>query len=233
MYYYETHVHSKEGSACGMSSAREMVQAYKKAGYTGFALTNHFLGGNTSVPRDLDWETRMKMYYQAYLDAKEEGDKLDFDVLFGIEEGYGHGKEILIYGIDLDFLLAHPDWKSTAIDTYAKWVHEAGGIIIHAHPNRRRDYIDPDFAPRYDICDGIEVYNSCDTAEINIQNRKDTSQMDKFMTSGGDIHSKDDERIGLAGIGFEHRIRTSAEWVTALKSRRGCLLIDGREKHNR
>lgn len=229
MYYYETHVHSREGSACGQSSAREMVQAYKKAGYSGFVLTNHFIGGNTSVPRDLDWETRMKMYYQAYLDAKNEGDKLDFDVLFGIEEGYGQGKEVLIYGIDLEFLLAHPDWKSTSIDIFAKWVHEAGGLLVHAHPNRMRDYIIPGVKPRYDVCDGIEVYNSYDSTETNAMSMQDAKDLDKIMTSGGDVHVKNAQNIGLSGIGFTHRIKTNAEWVEALKSRKGSLLIDGRE----
>ncbi len=230
MYYYETHVHSKEGSACGQSSAREMVQAYKKAGYAGFVLTNHFIGGNTSVPRDLDWETRMKMYYQAYLDAKEEGDKLDFDVLFGIEEGYGKGKEVLIYGIDLEFLLAHPDWKSTSIDVYAKWVHEAGGLVVHAHPNRVRDYIISGVKPRYDLCDGIEIYNSYDSVETNAMSTQDAKDFNKIVISGGDVHSDHDSHIGLAGMRFEKRIKTNEELVAELKSRNGCLLIDGREK---
>ena len=85
MYLYETHIHSKTASACAWNTPKEMVQAYKRAGYTGMILTDHFIKGNTRIPRDLDWASRMHMYYDAYLEAKEEGDKLDFDVVFGIE----------------------------------------------------------------------------------------------------------------------------------------------------
>ena len=76
MFLYETHVHSLTGSACGQCTPQEIVKAYKQAGYAGLILTDHFIKGNTSVPRELDWETRMNMYYDAYLDAKEEGEKL-------------------------------------------------------------------------------------------------------------------------------------------------------------
>ena len=81
MYLYETHVHSLNGSLCGKCTPQELVRAYKQAGYTGFILTDHFVKGNTSVPRDLDWETRMLMYYDAYLQAKQEGDKLEQETM--------------------------------------------------------------------------------------------------------------------------------------------------------
>ena len=227
MYKYETHIHSIEGSACARSSARDMVQAYHQAGYTGFVLTNHFIRGNTSVPQNLDWKTRMQMYYDAYLEATDEGNKLDFDVLFGIEEWYEHGKEILIYGIDLDFLQSHPELEYASIDTYAKLVHEAGGLLVHAHPHRIRDYIKPDVQPRYDVCDGIEVYNAGDEMEINRIGMQDAIKLNMIMTSGGDIHKSWDERIGMAGMIFEKRIRSNKDFIEALKSRSGKLVIAG------
>lgn len=228
MYLYDTHVHSLNGSACGKCTPKELVYAYKKAGYTGFVLTDHFVRGNTSVPRDLDWETRMHMYYDAYLEAKEEGDKLDFDVFFGIEHWYAKGKEILIYGIDLDFLLAHPELNVARIETYAKVVHEYGGILVHAHPHRIRDYIDPDFAPRYDVCDGIEVYNAGDVDEINELALHDAIVLKKLMTSGGDVHKVIDEpKLGQAGVGFKRRLKDINDFVAALKNGEGQIMFHG------
>lgn len=227
MYKYETHVHSKEGSACATGSAREMVQAYKREGYAGLVLTNHFIKGNTSVPRNLDWSTRMQMYYDAYLEAKDEGKKIDFDVFFGIEHHYGKGKEILIYGIDLEFLQSHPELETADIGTYAKLVHEAGGILVHAHPHRARGYIDPDFRPRYDVCDGIEVYNACDDSKANVKAMSDAQELELLMLSGGDIHIHDDERIGLAGVAFEKRIKTIEEFVEMLRRGEGHILVNG------
>lgn len=228
MYLYETHVHSLNGSACAKCTPKQLVCAYKKAGYTGFILTDHFVRGNTSVPRDLDWNTRMHMYYDAYLEAKEEGDKLDFDVFFGIEHHYAKGKEILIYGIDLDFLLVHPELNTARIETYAELVHDAGGILVHAHPHRIRDYIDPDFEPRYDVCDGLEVYNAGDIDEINELALQDAIALNKLMTSGGDVHQVENElKLGKAGIGFERRLKDSADFVHAIKNGEGHIMFNG------
>ena len=228
MYLYETHVHSLNGSLCGKCTPKELVDAYKDAGYTGFILTDHFVKGNTSVPRDLDWNIRMQMYYDAYLQAKEEGNKLDFDVFFGIEHWYEKGKEILIYGIDLDFLLTHPELDTARIETYADFVHEYGGILVHAHPHRIRDYIEPDFMPRYDVCDGIEVYNAGDIDEINELAVRDAIRLNKLMTSGGDVHKVIDEpKLGRAGVGFSRRLKDIHDFVTALRNGEGQIMFHG------
>ena len=227
MFKYETHVHSRECSACAKNSAREMVQAYHNAGYSGFVLTDHFIWGNTSDPRNIDWKTRMQMYYDAYLDAKDEGNKMDFDVLFGIEHRYDIGKEILIYGIDIEFLISHPELEHADIDTYAKMVHAIGGILIHAHPYRERDYIPKEIEPRLDVCDGIEIYNAHDEIESNEKARKEALKSNKIRLSGGDNHYVEYYRIGMAGMAFENRIRTIAEFVSAIKANIGKPIING------
>lgn len=49
LYRYETHLHCSRCSACATSSSQEMVRAYRKAGYAGFVLTDHFIHGNGVV----------------------------------------------------------------------------------------------------------------------------------------------------------------------------------------
>ena len=231
MYLYETHLHTKNASACAHRTPTELVHAYKKVGYAGFIITDHFIKGNTAIPKDLDWDTRMHMYYNAYLEAKEEGDKIDFDVFFGLEEGYGKGKEVLIYGIDLDFLLKHPEINGASIDEFVNLVHEAGGIVIHAHPHRVRPYIDPDFTPRYDLCDGIEVFNTADSDKYNQAAYKDAINFNKLMSSGGDVHELDsDERISQAGYAFDRRLKDIYDFVNAVKNREGSILIHGKKQ---
>ncbi|MBQ8197936.1 MAG: histidinol-phosphatase, partial [Lachnospiraceae bacterium] len=117
-YRYETHCHSAQCSACAISSAQALVHAYHAAGYAGLVLTDHFIFGNTAVPSSLPWQIRMERYYQAYLDAKAAAEGLDFDVIFGLEHAYGDGKEILIYGVELDFLLANPDIPRICLDEF-------------------------------------------------------------------------------------------------------------------
>ncbi len=228
MYRYEMHLHSSEASACALSTARELVRAYKKAGYAGFVLTNHFIHGNTCVSRELPWEERMQAYYDAYLEAKDEGDKCDFDVFFGVEHNYGHGKEVLIYGVDIKTYKSHPELRNAQIDEFTRIIHEAGGAIVHAHPHRKRAYITPGIEPRYDVCDGIEVYNAGDDTETNAPAYKDALLYNKFMLSGGDVHEDYCQRVGTSGLAFPKRIRTSPELVEALLKREGRLIVEGK-----
>ena len=228
-YKYDTHIHSLEASACGKNGIREMVKAYHKAGYTGFIVTDHFIHGNTAVPRELPWAERRKLYYDVYLQAKEEGEKIDFDVFFGVEHYYEKAREILVYGIDLDFLLSHPELVAADIDTFAKTVHEAGGILVHAHPYRQRSYIPENFQARTDLCDGIEVYNAHDPWEHNKLAIDDALKLNKLPFSGGDMHRIDDPTIGNAGIVLDRRVKSIEELVNMIKTSHYHVLIEGKE----
>ena len=168
-YRYEMHIHSFEGSACGKSPAAEMVRAFAAAGYDGFVLTDHSVCGNCRADRDLPWEGRIAGYRDAYLAAKAVGDGIGFTVLFGWEHHYasgewgpiyGHGKEVLTYGISPEFLLAHPEIDSCSLPEYVDLVHSVGGLVVHAHPYRVRNYIDPSIPPAFTNLDGIEIYNA-------------------------------------------------------------------------
>ena len=227
-YRYETHCHSAQCSRCAKSSAQMLVYAYHKAGYAGLVLTDHFIYGNTAVPQDLPWEERMKRYYAAYLDAKAVADPLDFDVIFGFEHAYGDGKEVLIYGVELDFLLANPDIPELTLDALVERIHQAGGIVIQAHPFRDRYYVNMAVGPRTDIVDGIEVYNACNIPGEDPQALALMELKDFIMTSGGDIHKDTDERIGHAGVVLPHRVRTSREFADALKERKHGLMIQSK-----
>lgn len=233
MYRYEMHLHSSEASACAISSAREMVRAFKKAGYAGFVLTNHFIHGNTCVPRELPWEERMQAYYDAYLEAKDEGDKCDFDVLFGVEHNYGEGKEVLVYGLDIDVYKKRPELRNAYIDDFSRIIHEEGGLIYHAHPHRQRCYITSGVPPRYDVCDGVEVFNLGDDEATNSLAYNDAIKLEKLMLSGGDIHEADCPGIGQSGIAFPKRIRSNEDLITALRSDDLRLIINGELKEKR
>lgn len=230
MYYlYETHCHGSQCSLCSSSTSRELVRAYHKAGYAGLVLTDHFIWGNTAVDRSLSWDERMHCYYNAYLEAKEEAESLDFDVIFGIEHAYGDGKEVLIYGIGLDFLLSNPDIPQISIDELVHRVHETGGIVIQAHPYRDRWYTNLEVPPRADLVDGIEIYNACNYPNEDVQALELANTGSCIQTSGGDIHSAADERIGAAGVLLLHRVHDEKEFVAALKQNTHHLRIRGKD----
>lgn len=228
LYRYETHCHCSQCSACSRSTAQEMVQAYYNAGYAGMVLTDHFIYGNTAVDRSLPWEDQMKCFHRAWLDAREAAKDLDFDVIFAIEHAYGDGKEVLIYGIDLDFLLANPDIPRLDLDQLTDRVHAYGGIVVQAHPYRNRSYVNMAVEPRADLVDGIEVYNVCNLPGEDKQALALTKQKPYIITSGGDIHVASDSRIGLAGIALPYRVRDEKELVAALKRGDQRCIINGR-----
>lgn len=227
-YKYETHVHSSQCSLCAVSSSQEMVRALHAAGYAGMVLTDHFIFGNTAVDRSLPWEKRMQCYYQAYLDAKKEAEKLDFDVIFGIEHAYGDGKEVLIYGVELDFLLANPGIPEITLDEIVQRVHEHGGVVIQAHPYRSRSYVNMAVGPRIDIVDGIEIYNCGNLREDDLNAFELSQRFDGIITSGGDIHCAESEDVGMAGVVFPCRVSSSIEFAEQLKRREHQFIVGGK-----
>lgn len=230
MYYrYETHCHGSQCSACGASTTQEIVRAFHAEGYAGMILTDHFIRGNTAVDRSLPWDTKMHLFYNAYLEAKTVGDELDFDVIFGIEDGFGGGKEVLLYNIDLDFLLANPDMCEIPLEELVDRVHAHGGLVVQAHPYRNRGYINMSIPPRDDIVDGFEVYNANNRSpEENIQAFRLAQEKGLLMTSGGDVHSIKDHGLTMAGMAFPYRVRNGKEFVDALKQGDGRCIINGR-----
>ena len=228
LYRYETHCHCVQASRCARSTAQELVRAYHARGYAGLVLTDHFIFGNTSVPRDLSWDTRMRLYHQAYLDAKREGDKLDFDVIFGIEHAYGDGKEVLIYGIDLPFLLNNPDIPEITLDEFAARVKAYGGIVVQAHPDRDRSYVNMAVGPRADLVDGLEIHNPWNQPGEDRKALALAGSGSYILTSGGDIHVADDPRLGTAGVLLPYRVRDEKQFVAALKQGHHICLVGGR-----
>ena len=78
-YKSELHCHSSVCSACARSNSVEMVHRYKDAGYAGFVLTDHFIFGNSAVDKNLPWNEKMHRYYDAYIKAKKEGEKTEYE----------------------------------------------------------------------------------------------------------------------------------------------------------
>ena len=88
-YKYEMHLHTKEASRCGRSSAVEMVRHFKERGYTGIFVTDHFIGhGSSFAEEDMPWEEQVEMLVRGYRAAKEEGDRVGLNVFFGFEKAY-------------------------------------------------------------------------------------------------------------------------------------------------
>ena len=99
-----------------------------------------------------------------------------------------------------------------------KAVHEAGGIMIQAHPFRERDYLsDIKLAPT--ACDGIEVYNAANKPNMNALGYEYCVKLGLPMTAGSDIHYFHNEAMG--GMLFENRIGSVQDYAEAVMKRSG------------
>lgn len=225
MYLYEMHQHTASCSGCGKADPRELIFALKKAGFTGVVLTDHFYHGNTGIDRDLPWREFVAGYEKAYLTAKKAGEEADVDVLFGIEEHVGKGKELLLYGITPDFLYDHPELRDGGLETVSRAVRAFGGVVVQAHPYRNRSYVvDPDENLPLEYLDGFEIYNVCNHPDENRRAAAYAASHGLLTTAGSDAHTE--EFPGRAGIITSCRIKTERELAEVLKSGQYHLYIN-------
>lgn len=216
-FLYETHLHTRDASACGASSAEEHVRAHHDAGYTGLVLTDHFFNGNTAIDRELPWPERIEAFCGAYDRALEAAADLDFDVFFGLEYNC-QGAEFLTYGIDKTFLLDNPDLLSWPLSEYCNRVRKAGGMIIHAHPFRLRSYIS-EVRLYTDCIDAVEVVNLGNgDPSFDAQAHAYAREHNFPMTRGSDIHNAKNIRNG--GMSFATRPRDIFEMIEMIKATR-------------
>ena len=185
-YLYETHLHTCQGSLCGVSTGKEHARYYKEMGYQGIIITDHFFHGNCAVPRELPWKERIEMFCSGYEDALAEGQKIGLDVFFGWEQNY-RLDEYLVYGLDKQWLLNHPEIEHCTRREQLEMVHQGGGCVIQAHPFRDRGYI-PRILLGKRFCDGIEVANAGQTSTNDYPALKYAREHDLLMIAGSDNH---------------------------------------------
>lgn len=83
----------------------------------------------------LEYIDYCKNNYEAYLTAKDEGDKVGLTVIHGCElrindVGYN---DYLIYGFDSEFFFENPDIFSWGLDRFSKECTERGILVYQAH----------------------------------------------------------------------------------------------------
>lgn len=216
MYRYETHLHTREGSACSSAPADEMARAHKAAGYDGIFVTNHFFNGNPSVPADLPWEERVCRYCEGYEIAKKTGDEIGLKVFFGIEWCV-YNADMLIYGIDKDWikaneqLLMHTDERKLFSE-----LHKIGAFIVHAHPFRYDPYIHHITLYPKDV-DAVETINA--SHRDPMYNQRAALYADMYglpKTGGSDSHHLD--KLFGGGICVPEEINSPADYLRQIQN---------------
>lgn len=230
-YLYETHLHTCQSSACAKCTGAEMARACKEAGYTGMIVTDHNWGGNTAVNRRLPWTDWVREFVKGYEDAKGAGEQIGLDVFFGYEAGYC-GTEFLIYGVEPEYMLAHPELKTASVEEQFALVHEAGGMVIHAHPFREEYYI-PEIRLYPEYIDGVEGVNATHSNHRStahnetVFDERAISYAGKCalpMTAGSDIHNTS---LLNGGMAFKRKLTSVQDFIHAVKSGEDYMLTNG------
>jgi predicted metal-dependent phosphoesterase TrpH len=217
-FFVQLHLHTSESSRCGVDSARDMMNACKRAGYGLVVVTDHFMNANLRQTPGMTWKERVEALMMGYRAAKAEGDAIGLTVLFGWET-YTQGPEYLTYGLDEDFLLKNPGIDRLPPKEYLAAVRAAGAFVSHAHPYREAYYI-PHFAPLTKDIDAIEVFNAGnDDPAWNKRALQLARKTNLIELAGSDAH--DVTRIGYGAVRLDRPARTMEELIALLREKRG------------
>ncbi|AEF82831.1 PHP-associated domain-containing protein [Leadbettera azotonutricia] len=216
-YLYETHMHTSQASACGVSRGREYISRYKDLGYTGIIITDHFFGGNSAVDRSLPWKRRIELFCRGWEDAREEGARKGLDVFFGWEQTYD-GDDYLIYGLDKAWLMEHPESASWSRKQQFEGVGRAGGCVVQAHPFRQHFYIRR-VTLASALVHGVEAANGGNSEQsYDALAWAYAKKLGLPVTAGSDIHEACDVREGnVLGVWLDKKMETIADYVVAVK----------------
>ena len=214
MYKYETHLHTYPVSRCAKASCEESLDFYKRLGYDGVFITNHFLDGNINIESIEPYHRKIEFYFSDYEKALVYGKKIGIKVFCGVEISHG-GTDFLIYGLDKKWYLKHPEIMKMRKSEELAFLADSGALIVQAHPFREAGYIDHiRLYPRR--IHGVEVINACRTDFENEMAKIYAEKYELLKFAGSDNHSAG-RQTHLAGMQSEKPINSEKDFISALK----------------
>lgn len=210
MYRYETHLHTAPVSKCARASVRESLEFYKSLGYDGVFITNHFLDGNASVDRSLPYDEQIEYYFSDYEEGVRLSEEIGIKVFFGVEIS-NRGTDFLVYGLDKEWFLAHPEIMQMKKSEELKLFMDSGALVIQAHPYREAAYIDHiRLFPR--CVHGVEIINASMNEFVNGMAKHYADSYGLLHFAGSDNHSAGN-RCYLAGMETEKPMENEADFI--------------------
>ena len=215
MYKYETHLHTCPVSRCATADIRETLEYYKSLGYDGVFVTKHFLDGNINIDADLPYEEKINFYFSDFEKGLEIGKEIGLKVFCGAEMTY-KGTDFLVYGLDKEWYLEHPQIMDMKRSEELKYLMENGALVIQAHPYCQAVYIDH-IRLFPDCVHGVEVINASKKEEENKMAKTYAEYYNLIEFAGSDNHSGSKKK-NLAGVCSDKPIFSEREFVKAVKN---------------
>ena len=208
----DTHVHTSEVSSCGKVSAKDMVNYYKKAGYDGVIITDHYYDGFFERLSCDRWADKADCYLSGYRAALEEGNKIGLKVYLGMELRFeGSLEDYLIYGIDEEYIIENPELYKHSLESFKESIKGTDIFIVQAHPFRKGLKVaDPALLDGVEVMNGNPRHDSHNDLAFSF-----ASKHGLMMTAGSDAHQPED--VGCCGIRVSKNISTSKELAQLMR----------------
>ena len=208
-------MHTLPVSRCARYSVRENLEFYRSLGYDGIFITNHFLDGNINIDKSLPYEEKVEFYFSDYYEALKLSQEIGIKVFLGVEISY-RGTDFLIYGLDKEWFLAHPEIMDMKKSEELPFLASHGALVIQAHPYRQDRHID--HIRLFPHCiEGVETVNACRT---ELENRMADIYADAYgfvKTAGTDNHIG--SRIThLAGMESDTPLTDEADFIRRVRN---------------
>lgn len=215
MFLLDTHVHTAEVSVCGHVPAREMVKRYRRAGYDGIVVTDHY-HQEYFKRQPGDWRSKAERYLRGYRAAKAAGDRLGLRVYLGMEWRNEYApNDYLIFGIDEGFVLENPALYRYSLRELRPLIEENHLLLYQAHPFRPHMTL----PERDGLLDGVEAFNG--NPRHHSRNELALSYAKRhrlLISSGSDAHEVGD--VGIGGMLLDREPADERELVSLLPSGR-------------
>ncbi len=215
MYKYEMHVHTFPVSACAHADIRETLEYYKKLEYDGVFITNHFLDGNIGIDYNESYENKINFYFSDYEQGVAVGKEIGIKVFLGIEISY-KGTDFLVYGLNKEWFLNHPEVMNLKMSDKLSLMRENGAWIAQAHPYREAHYIDHIRLFPRDV-DGVEVVNASRTTFENKMAKAYAKSYSLLEIAGSDNHFGE-KQTSLAGMQSETLLNSVDDFINGMKN---------------
>lgn len=215
MYKYETHLHTSPVSACAHATVKEALKFYKNLGYDGVFITNHFIDGNIRIDKSKPYKEKIEFFFSDYEKGAELGRKIGIKVFCGVEQSY-HGTDFLIYGLDKEWFLKHPEIEQMRKSEELAFYMKSGALVIQAHPFREAGYID--HIRLYPRCvHGAEIINAERTDFENKMAEIYAENYGLLKFAGSDNH-KGKKQKKLAGMCSHVPLVNEQDFIERVKS---------------
>ncbi len=215
-YKTELHAHTMLVSPCADTPLEDVVARYADAGYTTVFVTDHYCA-YVIDNAERTWEQKVEHYLSGYRALKELA-RGRFNVLLGCELRFlENHNDYLVFGMDENFLLAHPELHKMSLKDFSAFAKEHGLLLVQAHPFRTGMTI-----VKPQLLDGVEAFNGHHGHESkNYLANELANRYGLIKTSGSDFHHPTSVISG--GIMTDEPITSVSQLIQTLRS--GCYTL--------